>query len=378
MGLERFQDAAIGLPTYVEPVANYQMKVNDLVVRSYGSGAMFNVRLATAAALGAVTASGSGKNKTLTQDSFAVEAIDGVAPVVGDLILVQDQSSAIDNGIYRITVVGDAVSAVQTLVRAVEYDSTAEVILGTLFHVLEGTVNGDTIVHISTAPAVLDTNNWDFTAGIYAAITITLPPVSETKGKLFSILTRAATPALPVTIADKDDSEGWGGDYAFVAAGNSVMFYSDGIKWTAIFGGVGVLSVRTELTNTQIINLRATPITIVPALGATKLVEFLSVTLRLNYGGTNGFTETSDNFVVRYTDESGVIVSDTIEMTGFIDQTADTITRGVPINDAIVVPGGAANAALVLDNSGDGEIAGNAGVDNTITVWTLFRVIDVG
>ena len=169
MGLERFQDADIGLSKFADPIISYQMLVSDLVVRPYSSGAMFNVRLATAAALGAVTASGSGKNKTLTQDSFAVETIDSVAPIVGDLILVQDQAQEIDNGIYRITVVGDAVSAVQTLVRAVEYDSTAEVILGTLFHVLEGTVNGDTIVHISAAPAVLDTNDWDFTAGIYAS-----------------------------------------------------------------------------------------------------------------------------------------------------------------------------------------------------------------
>lgn len=377
MGLERFSEETIGMPKYVEPIANYQMKANDLVVRAYSSGSMPNVRLATAAALGAVTASGSGVGKTLTQDSFAVEAIDGVAPVVGDLILVQDQVSPIDNGLYRITVVGDDVSAQQTLVRDTEYDATAEVVLGTLFFIDEGTVNANTIAHISTAPAVLDTNNFVFTAGIYASITITLPSVAEAKGKLFSILAMAATPVLTVTVADGDDSEDWGGDYTFVAAGHSGLFYSDGIKWTALFGGIGVLSTKTVLTSAQIKLLAGTPITLVPALGATKLIEFISATLLLDYGGTNVFTESDDDLIIGYTDESGVAVSDTIEATGFIDQSADTITRGVPVKDAIVTSAASLNQALVIYNT-SGDFAGNAGGDNTVTVWTLFRVIETG
>ncbi len=380
MSLERFQDADIGLSKFADPIISYQMLVSDLVVRPYSSGAMFNVRLATAAALGAVTASGSGKNKTLTQDSFAVEAIDSVAPVVGDLILVQDQAQEIDNGIYRITVVGDAVSAVQTLVRAVEYDSTAEVILGTLFHVLEGTVNGDTIVHISAAPAVLDTNDWDFTAGIYAAITITLPPVAEAKGKTFSILVRSATEALPVTIADKDDSESWGGDHILTDPGDSMVFYSDGQSWMVFGSGgaaaTGVMSTKVTITSAQILLIRSAPITLVPAPGANKVLVFESALLLLTYG-SNVFTESADDLSIRYTDGSGVVVSVAIESGGFLDNAADIYTNAIPIVNAAVVPAGNVNQALVLHNVGDGEFAGNAGDDNVVEVWTTYRVLDV-
>ncbi len=289
---------------------------------------------------------------------------------------MQDQVSAIDNGLYRITVVGDAVSAQQTLVRDTEYDATADAVLGKLFWVEEGTVNADTIAHISTSPAVLDTNDFAFTAGTYASITITLPAVAEAKGKIYSILAMAATPVLTVTVADGDDSEEWGGDHVFVAAGHSGLFYSDGIKWTALFGGVGVLSVKTVLTSAQILLLAGSPITLVPALGATKLIEFISATLLLTYG-SNVFTENVDNLVIGYTDESGVAVSVAIETTGFIDQSADTVTRGIPVLDAIVADADSTGEALVIYNN-NANFGGNAGDDNTITVWTLFRVIETG
>lgn len=210
------------------------------------------------------------------------------------------------------------------------------------------------------------------------AMIITLPSVTEAKGLIFSIKADVATPVLTVTVVDKDDSEGWGGDYTFIVNGNSGLFYSDGRKWTVLFGGIGVLSMRTELTNDQIIHLRASPVTLVPSLGATKLIEFLSITLRLNYGGTNIFTETDANLVVNYTDGSGVVVSTVIECGGFIVQSADTITRGIPVLDAIVTDAASAGEPLVLFNDGAGEFGGNAEGDNTITVWTLFRVIETG
>jgi len=208
-------------------------------------------------------------------------------------------------------------------------------------------------------------------------ITVTLPPVAEAKGRVYSILARTADPVNTVTIADKDDSEGWGGDYIFVADGHSVIMYSDGLKWTALFGGFGVLSTRITLTSEQVKALRATPQTLVPALGATKLIEFISATLFLNYG-SNVFTESADNMAVKYEDGSGVAVSGTIEATGFIDQSADTITRATPAADAIVAAADALNKPLVLHNTGDGEYGGNAANDSTLTIWTLFRVIETG
>ena len=128
------------------------------------------------------------------------------------------------------------------------------------------------------------------------------------------------------------------------------------------------------VSNSEIINLVATQKELVAAPGAGKMIEFLSATMQLNYGGSNVFTETADNMVINYVDASGVAASGAIEATGFIDATADAFTT-VP---AVAVVNGTTaqvvNTALVLDNTGDGEYAGNAAADNTMSVFVAYRV----
>lgn len=116
------------------------------------------VRLATDAALNACTAAGSGVGKTLTQDTPAVENIDGQAVVAGDRILVKDQVAGEDNGIYTVTTVG-TVSVAQVLTRATDFDSDSEVVSGAFVRVNEGTANADTAWLLTTNdPITVDTD----------------------------------------------------------------------------------------------------------------------------------------------------------------------------------------------------------------------------
>lgn len=131
---------------------------------------------------------------------------------------------------------------------------------------------------------------------------------------------------------------------------------------------------KTTLTNAQIKAMRATPVELVPAPAAGYINVFRGAYLALN-GGTNALTETADNMAIKYTNGSGVAVSETIEATGFIDQTADTYTQTNPIKDAIVAETGNAAKALVLHNTGDGEYGGNAAADATMDVHVWFAVI---
>jgi hypothetical protein len=132
-----------------------------------------------------------------------------------------------------------------------------------------------------------------------------------------------------------------------------------------------------NLTSAQVKALRATPQTIIPAPGAGKLIVVESAVLQLNYGGTNAFTETTDNLVLQYTD-SGTDITGSIETTGFIDQTADTIAIVRPTTIAAMAAATAGvNEAVELFNTGDGEIAGNAANNNTLNVTILYRVVDV-
>ena len=141
---------------------------------------------------------------------------------------------------------------------------------------------------------------------------------------------------------------------------------------------VGHSNVRVAsvtLTPAQIRTLRATPRELVPAPGAGKVIQFLGAQLHLAYA-TAGYTEDSDNLRIKYEDDSGVHVTDTIECTGFIDQTAATMTSAVPIKDAIVANTGAVNKPLVLHNIGSGEFDG-ATAAGTLTIHTLYKVHEV-
>lgn len=133
--------------------------------------------------------------------------------------------------------------------------------------------------------------------------------------------------------------------------------------------------VTVTLTASEIKNLAATQKTLVAAPGANKFIEFCSAILEL-LAGSEGLTEAGDNLAIKYENASGVQVSQTIESTGFIDQTADTITNALPKIDAIVSNTNGVNKALVLDNLGS-EFAGNASNDAAMEVTVTYRVHDL-
>ena len=65
-------------------------------------------------------------------------------------------------------------------------------------------------------------------------ITITLPPVTEAKGRFYSIIVRNADPANTITIQDQNESECWLGDIVFNGKCDRVLLYSDGLSWLAL------------------------------------------------------------------------------------------------------------------------------------------------
>ena len=99
-----------------------------------------SVRLATTANLSANYNNAGG---TLTNSgSNAALQLDGVTVVAGNRILVKDQSSAAENGIYVVTTVGDG-STAWVLTRADDANVSAEMTGGVFTFVEEGTVGAD-------------------------------------------------------------------------------------------------------------------------------------------------------------------------------------------------------------------------------------------
>ena len=154
--------------------------------------------------------------------------------------------------------------------------------------------------------------------------------------------------------------------------GVGITASDDGSKTTFDFSPL-IQVATVQITNTQLKAMRATPATLVAAPGAGKVLEFISAVIK-NNGGTNALTESTANMTVKYTDGSGAAVSQAIESTGFVDQTAATISNAQAKIDAILAYASAANKALVLHNIGAGEFGGNAANDVTFTVKVAYRV----
>jgi len=154
----------------------------------------------------------------------------------------------------------------------------------------------------------------------------------------------------------------------------SISVANDGITSSKL--DPGVLQVDTvTLTSAQVKGLRAAPATLVAAPGAGKMVVVESLALQLNYGGSNAFTETADNLILQYGD-SGQDITAAIETTGFIDQTADMVAIIYPATIATAAAATVAvNEVVELFNTGDGEIAGNAGNNNTLVATIAYRVV---
>ena len=119
------QDAAT--KAYVDSVAN-------------GLDVKASVRVATTAALATSTYNnGAG---TITADANGALTIDGVTVSENDRVLVKNQASAVQNGLYKVTATGGAGSQ-WVLTRTPDGDEAIEITGGAFVFVEEGTANAD-------------------------------------------------------------------------------------------------------------------------------------------------------------------------------------------------------------------------------------------
>lgn len=134
-------------------------------------------------------------------------------------------------------------------------------------------------------------------------------------------------------------------------------------------------STEITITQAQLVALRAAPITVVAAPGSTKVLQFLGAYLELVYAGTGNNTESTANLGFKYTDGSGVQVNESVECTGFIDQTVSTNTHARPKLDPIVAATASTNQPLVLHNLGGGEFGTTGGTPtSSLKVKVIYAV----
>ena len=142
-------------------VANAPTSGTDIVNKTYadsivaGQGYYLPARYASVAAYTVTYDNGTaGVGATLTATGNGAISVDGQTPSVGNVILIKDQASALQNGVYTVTTVGDG-SNPFVLTRATNWDTTSEIQYGDTIGVVEGdTLTGKLFQLTSTVSTI--------------------------------------------------------------------------------------------------------------------------------------------------------------------------------------------------------------------------------
>lgn len=122
---------------------------NDVAIKSYvdslatGLAVLASSALATAAVLPntpTYSNGASGVGATLTAGSNTTLTVDGTAAPISTVVLVKDQASAFQNGIYTVTQAGSG-SVPWILTRATYFDQSAEMLQGSFTVITSGATN---------------------------------------------------------------------------------------------------------------------------------------------------------------------------------------------------------------------------------------------
>jgi hypothetical protein len=168
------------------------------------------------------------------------DIIDGVTLVTGDRILLKDQSTGSQNGIY-------VVAATGAPTRAVDADADVEVTSGLAVSVTEGTVNGDkTYILTTNDPIVVGTTALSFSLLGGAGTTYTAGDgLSESPAGTFNVATGTGLETSSDTVRIAAAAAGAGltggaGSALAVGAGNGITVNADDVALASSTGGAGL------------------------------------------------------------------------------------------------------------------------------------------
>jgi hypothetical protein len=170
-----------------------------------------------------------------------------------------------------------------------------------------------------------------------------------------------------------------------ITAGSGISVTPGANTITIAATGAGSSLATITLTNTQIKNLKATPILFIAAQGANTIINPISAVAFLSYGGSNAFVAPSSSIgiVMNYTSDntnSNNLIGSAMSG-GSYSQTASNyqIISSVALNNPGTVVANIVNQPvyLAIQSGASGEITGNAANDNTITIQVEYNVVSV-
>ncbi|MEW9530591.1 hypothetical protein [Microbispora sp. NPDC049125] len=179
-------------------------------------------------------------NGTLATAYANGSVIDGVTLATGDRILLKDQTTGADNGVY--TVNGSGAPT-----RAADADSSAEVTSGLAVTVTEGTVNGDkTYILTTNDPIVLGTTALSFSPlGGGGTVYTAGSGLTESPAGTFNVNTGTGLEISTGTVRIAGAAAGAGltggaGSALAVGAGNGITVNADDVALASSTAGAGL------------------------------------------------------------------------------------------------------------------------------------------
>lgn len=104
----------------------------------------------------------SGVGATLTNSGTqAALTLDGITLAAGNRVLVKDQTTALQNGIYTVTNIGSS-STNWILTRATDYDVIAQTVRGDIINVISGTVSSSSLWMLTSSITTIGTDSFTF------------------------------------------------------------------------------------------------------------------------------------------------------------------------------------------------------------------------
>lgn len=179
----------------------------------------------------------SGVGATLTNSgTLAAFSIDGVNPPLNSRILVKNQSSGFQNGIYTVTTVGDG-STAWVLTRASDYNQVTEIKAGDFIVIDNGTANTRTGWVQTATVATIGTDPLTFSSfGTSGTVT----SVTGTSGQI-SVINGTSTPVISIDPT-------YLGQASITTLGTVTSGTWNGSIVSPAFGGTGVNNASKTIT----------------------------------------------------------------------------------------------------------------------------------
>lgn len=147
---------------------------------------------------------------------------------------------------------------------------------------------------------------------------------------------------------------------------------SNGTNWIA--STTAPITIQGTLTNSQIKALNGTPITVIPAQGAGRVIRLISASAKLNYGTSVFVASVAQTIVINYT--GSLAIQATLVPNAQIVASASQFCLPILVSSFstnLIVD----NQGLRLRNSSATEITGNAANDSTISYSITYQVLQI-